>query len=150
LRAALVSGRLSFRGRAIRTLGRAHLLVQRASGGRLLSRVAGMPVLLLTTTGRKTGKPRTTPLTYFRDGDDYVVIASNGGEDAPPRWWLNLQADPRASVRLDGRTVSVVAREAPPDVRERLWPQITATYAGYARYERRTSRRIPVVLLTPR
>lgn len=137
------------RRRFIRLLGRTHLLLQRVSRGRVGSRIAGMPVLLLTTTGRRTGRQRTTPLTYFRDGKDYVVIASNGGEDAPPRWWLNLQANPSACVRVDGRDMRVTAREAADDVRARLWPRITATYAGYARYEQRTARRIPVVLLTP-
>jgi F420H(2)-dependent quinone reductase len=124
--------------------------LQRLSRGRLLAEVAGMPVLLLTTTGRKTGKPRTTPLTFFRDGDDYVVIGSNGGNERAPQWWLNLEANPRASIRVGGDELSVTARLAPPEQRERLWAEITATYAGYARYEQMTTRRIPVVLLAPR
>ena len=108
-----------------------------------------MPVLLLTTTGRKTGKRRTTPLTFLRDGDDYVVIGSNGGNERAPQWWLNLEADPRASIRVGSEELSVTARSAQAEQRERLWQEITATYAGYARYERMTTRRIPVVLLTP-
>jgi hypothetical protein len=79
----------------IRAMSRTHSLVYRASGGRLLGRVAGMPVLLLTTTGRASGKPRTATLTYFRDGSDLVVIGSFGGSDLAPAWWLNLQRDPR-------------------------------------------------------
>jgi deazaflavin-dependent oxidoreductase (nitroreductase family) len=108
-----------------------------------------MPVLLLTTTGRRSGKGRTTPLTFFRDGTDLVVIASNGGADRPPDWWLNLRRTPRAVVRIGTDTLVVTARPASEQERERLWVVITGTYAGYARYQERTTRRIPVVLLTP-
>ena len=125
------------------------MAVQRLSGGRLLASVAGMPVLLLTTTGRRTGKARTTPLTFFRDGDDLVVIASNGGSDEPPAWSLNLVAHPEASVRIGSTRIEVRARMATPEERARLWSEITATFAGYARYEQRTTRTIPVFLLTP-
>jgi deazaflavin-dependent oxidoreductase (nitroreductase family) len=130
-------------------MGRTHLLVQRLSRGRLLNEVAGMPVLQLTTTGRKTGKSRTTPLTFFRHGDDYVVIGSNGGNERAPQWWLNLQANPRASIRIGGSELSVTARLAPPELRERLWTEITRTFSGYAKYAQMTTREIPVVLLTP-
>ncbi|HKI93606.1 MAG TPA: nitroreductase family deazaflavin-dependent oxidoreductase [Gaiellaceae bacterium] len=139
----------SLRHRLIRLMGRTHLAVHRLSRGRLLGRVAGMPVLLLTTAGRRSGRPATTPLTYFRDGDDLVVIASNGGEDRAPGWSLNLEANPRAVVEIDGDTIAVTARTASPEERERLWVGITATYAGYARYQERTARPIPVLLLTP-
>jgi deazaflavin-dependent oxidoreductase (nitroreductase family) len=108
-----------------------------------------MPVLLLTTTGRRSGKARTTPLTFFRDGTDLVVIASNGGTDRPPGWSLNLQQTPRAVVQIGTDKLVVTARPASEQQRERLWSVITATYAGYARYQERTTRRIPVVLLTP-
>jgi len=108
-----------------------------------------MPVLLLTTTGRRSGKARTTPLTFFRDGTDLVVIASNGGADRPPDWSLNLQETPRAVVRIGTDELVVTARPASGQQRERLWVVITATYAGYARYQERTTRPIPVVLLTP-
>lgn len=134
---------------AIRGLSKAHLAVHRLTGGRVLGSVAGMPVLLLTTTGRRSGKARTTPLTFFRDGTDLVVIASNGGADRPPDWWLNLRQTPRAVVRIATDTLVVTARPASEPERERLWAVITATYAGYARYEERTTRRIQVVLLTP-
>ena len=130
-------------------MGRTHRALYRAGRGRILGTVAGMPVLLLTTTGRRSGKPRTTPLTFFRDGDDLVVIASNGGEDRPPAWWLNLQQQPRAVVEIGTTRLGVVAADAPEQERERLWRTITATYAGYAGYQRRTTRRIPVVLLSP-
>jgi deazaflavin-dependent oxidoreductase (nitroreductase family) len=107
-----------------------------------------MPVLLLTTTGRRSGKARTTPLTFFREGDDLVVIASNGGSDRAPDWSLNLRQNPQATVRIGVQELAVTARTASAEERQRLWPGITATYAGYARYEQRTARPIPVVILS--
>jgi len=130
-------------------MSKTHLLIHRLSRGRLLGRVAGMPVLLLTTTGRRTGKPHTTPLTFFRDGANLVVIASNGGADRPPDWSLNLQQNPRAVVKIGTDKLTAQASTASPEVRERLWPEITATYSGYARYQQKTARQIPVVILTP-
>ncbi len=106
-----------------------------------------MPVLLLTTTGRRTGKARTTPLTFLEDGDDIVVVASNGGEDAPPCWWLNLRSKPRATVTIGDRSSAVEARDATSEERARLWPRIVAANPGYAGYARRTRREIPIVLL---
>jgi deazaflavin-dependent oxidoreductase (nitroreductase family) len=108
-----------------------------------------MPVLLLTTTGRRSGKPRTTPLTFFRDGADLVVIASNGGADRPPDWSLNLQQNPHAVVKIGANELTVQARTASPEERERLWVGITATYSGYARYQKKTVRQIPVLMLRP-
>lgn len=108
-----------------------------------------MPVLLLTTTGRRSGKPRTTPLTFFRDGADLVVIASNGGADRPPDWSLNLAHSPRAIVAIGADELTVTAATASEARRRRLWGPITETYAGYARYQARTTRTIPVVILTP-
>ena len=141
--------RLKSRRWVIRGLSRAHLAVHRVTKGRVLGSVAGMPVLLLTTTGRRSGKARTTPLTFLRDGADLVVIASNGGADRPPDWSLNLQQTPRAVVEIGTDKLVVTARSASEQERERLWVVVTATYAGYARYQERTPRRIPVVLLTP-
>ena len=134
---------------AIRFLSKTHLAAYRLSGGRVLGSVAGMPVLLLTTTGRRSGKPRTTPLTFFRDSTDLVVVASNGGADRHPDWALNLQQTPRAVAEIGTNKVAVTARTASQQERERLWIMITATHAGYARYQQRTTRPIPVVLLTP-
>jgi deazaflavin-dependent oxidoreductase (nitroreductase family) len=132
----------------IRALSRIHARAYRISRGRLLDRVAGMPVLLLTTTGRESGKPRTATLTYFRDGGNLVVIGSFGGSDLPPAWWLNLQRDPRASVLIGTAISRVTARAATPEEHDRLWPLVTETYSGYARYQERTARPIPIVLLT--
>ena len=120
----------------------------RVSRGRALGTVARMPVLLLTTTGRRSGTARTTPLTFFREGADLVVIASNGGADRPPDWWLNLQEDARAVAQIGTDKLAVTARNASAAERERLWPGIVTTYSGYAEYQERTTRQIPVVLLT--
>ena len=128
-------------------MGRSHRAVYRLTRGRLLGRVAGMPVLLLTTTGRRSGRARTTPLTYFEAGNDLVIVASNGGEDRPPAWWLNLREHPEARVTIGTRSHSVTARAATGEEHERLWPMITAAYPGYAAYARRTTRPIPVVVL---
>jgi deazaflavin-dependent oxidoreductase (nitroreductase family) len=130
-------------------MSKTHLLIHRLSRGRLLGRVAGMPVLLLTTTGRRSGKPRTTPLTFFRDGANLVVIASNGGADRPPDWSLNLQQNSRAVVKIGTDELTVQARTATPEERQRLWVGITATYSGYARYQGKTARQIAVLILTP-
>ncbi len=138
---------MTLRAAAIRLMGRTHRAVYRASGGRLLGRVAGMPVLLLRTTGCRSGKSRTAPLTYFEDAGRLVVIASNGGEDTAPGWWLNLSSDPRATVTVGGVSRHVVARRATDVEHASLWPAIVATHPGYAAYAQRTTRPIPVVLL---
>ena len=130
-------------------MGVAHRGILRASGGRVLASVAGMPVLLLTTTGRRSGRPRTTPLTYFKDGRDLVVVASFGGSDTPPGWLLNLRTDPRAVAMVAHTRLRVTARPASAVERDRLWPLVTETFAGYADYQRRTAREIPLVLLSP-
>ena len=130
-------------------LGALHRVLYRASGGRIGSRIWGLPIVLLTTTGRVSGRRRTVPLCALPDGEAYVVIASYGGLDQPPSWWLNLQADPRATVQLGQTTSLVVARETTAEERERLWAEVTRIAPGYLDYQRRTSRRIPVVLLEP-
>jgi deazaflavin-dependent oxidoreductase (nitroreductase family) len=134
---------------AIRALGRVHRGLYRSSCGHLLGSVRGIPVLLLTTTGRRSGKQRTTPLLFFRDGADLVVIASNGGEDKPPAWWLNLQQQPRCAVTINGDEIPVTAAPASTDDHARLWAEITTRFPGYAAYQRRTTRPIPVVILSP-
>ena len=132
-----------------RYLGALHRRLYAASGGRLGARIWGLEIVLLTTTGRRTGRARTVPLCSLRDGESFVVIASYGGLDRSPSWWLNLQRDPRAIVQ-HGRTMrEVVAREATSAERDRLWAEVTARAPGYLDYQRRTTRRIPVVLLEP-
>jgi deazaflavin-dependent oxidoreductase (nitroreductase family) len=126
-----------------------HGFLYRVSGGRVGARVVGLPVLMLTTKGRKTGEPRTCVLTYLPKGRAAVVFASNAGEPRHPAWWLNLLADPHATVQVGGERFSALAREADGEERERLWDEIVRAYAGYAEYAERTSRRIPVVVLDP-
>lgn len=137
------------KNRATQLFWRIHPVVYRLTGGRLLGRIDGVPVLLLMTRGRKSGEVRTKPLLYLADGDAFVVAASYAGEPRHPAWWLNLLADPRARVQVGGRIVDVRAREAEGDERERLWRAIVAQEASFAEYERRTTRRIPVVVLEP-
>ncbi|HEX6121524.1 MAG TPA: nitroreductase/quinone reductase family protein [Ktedonobacterales bacterium] len=128
---------------------RAHRLLLRLSGGRLLATSGRMPVLLLTTTGRKTGQPRTWPLSYLADGEALVIVASNAGQERHPAWYLNLLAEPRATVRIGGETRHVRAEVAMLAEQARLWPRLTQAEPLYAAYQRRTTRAIPVVLLWP-
>jgi len=134
---------------ATRYLGLCHRVLYSATGGRIGSHIWGLEILLLTTTGRKSGRARTVPLCSLRDGESFVVIASYGGLDRSPSWWLNLQHEPRATVRLGRLRSEVVAREAMHTDRERLWAQVTARAPGYLEYQRRTTRLIPVILLEP-
>jgi F420H(2)-dependent quinone reductase len=127
----------------------AHAWLYRVSGGRLGGRLAGAPVLLLDHVGRRSGTARTTPLVYTRDGPDYVIVASRAGSDVDPAWWLNLKARPATSVRVGSERRAVVARQATPEEKARLWPRVCETYSDYAAYQRRTKREIPVIILTP-
>jgi F420H(2)-dependent quinone reductase len=133
----------------LRSMSVVHRALYRLTGGRLVGSVWNLSILLLTTTGRKTGVARTTPLCYFEDGDDLVVVASNGGRDWFPDWWLNLQSEPHATVEIGRTHRRVVARAADPDERARLWAALIAVAPGYLEYERRTSREIPLGLLRP-
>jgi F420H(2)-dependent quinone reductase len=134
---------------AQRVATKLHMFVYRVTGGRLGGRMVGAPVLLLTTTGRKTGKQRTSPLLYLEDGENLVIVASNGGAPRHPTWWLNLRADPEASVEIGNRKLRVRAEEASPEEKERLWTRLVAMYGPYESYRRRTDRDIPVVILRP-
>ncbi len=125
--------------------------VYRATGGRVGGRfLRGAPVLLLITTGRKTGKPRTAPLLYLEQGDAYVIVASKGGMSHDPLWFKNLEANPDVEVQLGNRRMPMKARRASDAEKAELWPKLVAMYRDYADYQARTDRNIPVVLLTPR
>jgi deazaflavin-dependent oxidoreductase (nitroreductase family) len=104
-------------------------------------------ILLLTTTGRRSGEPRTMPLIFTYDGDDLVIVASKGGVDEHPAWYLNLQSDPEAEVQVKGDVFKVRARDAEGEERERLWRQMAEVWPDYDAYQQRTDRRIPVVVL---
>ena len=130
-----------------RILGGTHRRVYRLTGGKIGGRIGKLPVLLLTTVGRKSEKPRTQPLAYTRVGDGYAVIASKGGAAQHPLWYLNLRANPLAEVTVGRETLKVHARDAEGAERERLWRALADLYPGYDRYAQKTSRRIPVVVL---
>lgn len=129
----------------------ANRLLQRVTGGRAGWEFLGMPVLELTTTGRKSGQKRSTLLTApLVRGGSYVVVASRGGDPVHPAWFLNLQADANVTVRLKGEQPRpMVARVATPREREVLWPQLTAKHPNYAGYQEKTTREIPLVFLDP-
>jgi deazaflavin-dependent oxidoreductase (nitroreductase family) len=125
----------------------AHGFLYRLSGGRLGGTFRGAPVLLLQHIGRKTGHNRTSPLLYLSDGDDLVIVASNGGSRRHPVWWLNLREHPSTTVEVGSDKRAVVARQASAEEKARLWPRLVEIYAPYADYQKRTSREIPVVVL---
>jgi deazaflavin-dependent oxidoreductase (nitroreductase family) len=107
----------------------------------------GVPTLLLTTRGRRSGEARTLPLIYGRDGDRLLIVASRGGAPAHPSWYLNLLADPHVEVQVKGDRFPATARPAGPDERERLWKTMTAIWPDYDQYQTRTDREIPVVVI---
>jgi deazaflavin-dependent oxidoreductase (nitroreductase family) len=135
---------------AVELFWKIHPVLLRLSGGRIGAKVVGMPVLLLTTQGRKSGRPRSCALTYLAKDGAYVVVASYLGEPRHPAWWLNLEAHPDAEVEIGGRKQRVRARRATGEERERLWKEVVAVNADYAEYQTRTTRDIPVVVLEPR
>ena len=135
----------------MRVINRLHRATLRASGGRVGGRLRGMPVVELTTVGRKSGEPRTVMLTSpLQEGPVVVVVASKWGDDRPPAWLLNLADNPDVQVGLDGGPARpFVARLATAAERDRLWPLVTAQHPHYAGYQDKTGREIPLVLLTP-
>jgi deazaflavin-dependent oxidoreductase (nitroreductase family) len=132
--------------KAVNTL---HRGVLKISGGRLGWRAGGMPVVALTTRGRKSGEPREVMLTSpVREGDAIVIVASRGGDDHHPSWFLNLRDDPDVEVAFAGKPKQRMrARVATPEERAALWPRVTDVYKGYADYQTKTDREIPLVLL---
>jgi deazaflavin-dependent oxidoreductase (nitroreductase family) len=124
--------------------------VYRLSGGKI-GGVRGTEALLLTTTGRRSGKRRTTPLIYIRDGQALVVVASFGGSDVHPAWYLNVEANPDVEVKIRREASRPMrARRATPAESERLWPELIKVYSGYAKYREKTAREIPLVILESR
>lgn len=135
------------RPRTIKALSSFHTLVYRATRGRLGRRLARHDILLLTTTGRASGRQHTVPLLYLQEESALVLIASFAGHDHHPAWYRNLQANPHAEVQIEQERFAVSAREATPEERPRLWARAVAEYPGYAGYQGRTARLIPVVVL---
>ena len=130
---------------------RGHVLAYRLTRGLVGHRIPGVPqVLLLDHVGAKSGKRRTTPLSYLDDGDDIVLVASKGGYPKHPAWFHNLRANPSTTVQVGSRRIPVTARVATAEERKRLWPKVVDLYSGYQGYQDRTEREIPLVVLSPR
>ena len=123
-------------------------MLYRRSGGRLGNTLKGAPILLLDHVGRKSGQTRTAPVLYLRDGEDLVIVASRGGSDATPAWWLNLQANPATTVQVGSERRLVLARQASAQEKAALWPRLVEMYGDFEIYQRRTEREIPVVILS--
>ncbi len=133
---------------AMKVLGTLHRSLYRVSGGKLGKTFFGSPILLLTTTGRKTGSSRTWPLTYLQDDRGrFIVAASYGGQPTHPAWYLNLRTDPHVVVQHGKQTRAMVAEVAKGEERSRLWSRIVEAYPAYAEYQRKTERQIPIVVL---
>ncbi|MFN7955239.1 MAG: nitroreductase family deazaflavin-dependent oxidoreductase [bacterium] len=126
-----------------------HRWIYTRSGGWIGANLGGIPMILLTTTGRKSGELRTTPLLSMRDGERFVVVASNAGSDKPPAWWLNLKNKPDATVRHGRKSFAMKAADATPEEAAALWPRLEAMYPGYVDYKKGTTREIPIVILRP-
>ena len=132
---------------AIRKSSAAHLALYLETDGEQGGTRHGADVLILTTTGRRSGEARSTPLIYGRDGDRLVIVGSLGGAPRHPYWYLNLLAEPNALVQVMADRFPVRARVAEGEERSRLWPLVTRVYPPYAEYQTRTEREIPLVVL---
>ncbi len=136
-----------FKRNMIKLFGKVHGILYRMSGSRFFANLGQVPTLLLTATGRKSGKPRTVPLIYVENDDGYAVVASFAGATGHPAWYRNLQKTPEASVHIEDRVIPVTASTATPEEKKSLWPRFTAIYPDYDNYESDTERDIPLVLL---
>ena len=123
-----------------------HVSLYRRTGGKVGN---GKSFLILTTIGRKSGIERDTPLFFFPDEGRFIVIASNGGAPKHPTWWLNLQSNPKAKIQVRSRVIPVIARQADAEESKRLWTIIADKYKNFVGYQKRTTREIPIIILTP-
>lgn len=132
-------------------MSRLNTWIFRASGGRMGARFpGGAPVMLLTTTGRKSGRPRVAPLLYLRDGENILCVASKGGMPNHPLWYRNLLANPDAEVQIGAEVTKVRAVVATDEQKAAFWPKLVGMYPDFDDYQARTERNIPVIILTPR
>ena len=135
----------------VRIMSTLNVVLFRLSKGRVGGRfLRGAPVLLLTTTGRKSGERRTAPVLYLADGDRFVVVASKGGFSTHPLWYKNLESNPNVEVELKGEQKKMMAKRASDVEKRLLWPKLVAMYRDFDDYQARTQREIPVVILSPR
>ncbi|MCP3973193.1 MAG: nitroreductase family deazaflavin-dependent oxidoreductase [bacterium] len=132
-----------------RRLSALHTLAYRVTGGRIGRRLVNNDMLLVTTRGRHSGREHTVPLLYLSDDDGVVVIASWGGRDYPPHWYLNMKAESEVSVQVNGRRWMATAIELDEPERSEWWERAIAAYDGYAEYQARTQRLIPILRLAP-
>jgi deazaflavin-dependent oxidoreductase (nitroreductase family) len=135
--------------RFIRLITGSHRRLIAASGGRALGRMGGHPLLILTTTGRRTGGRYSTPVIGIRDGTDWLIVASNGGAATQPVWIHNIAADPAVTVRLGKDTETCRARVLSGDERAQWWPKLVKAYPTYAKMQEKTDRELPIVRLAP-
>jgi deazaflavin-dependent oxidoreductase (nitroreductase family) len=122
----------------------------KTSNGKIMGRIAGLNILLLTTTGRKRGKQRTTPLGYFEHDDGYVITASNAGADKHPGWFLNLRDKPQVQIQIKDKEMRATAQVVEPGLRKELWARLVSLSPQYGGYATSTKRVIPMVLLIPK
>jgi F420H(2)-dependent quinone reductase len=134
-------------GPVLRAVTRRHAALYRRFGGRRFGSYAGKPVLVLTTTGRRSGKSRSNPVVYMADGDRWLITGTNAGRDRPPAWWINLQARPEAEIQVGEERCAVTARTCGGDERRDLWEKMVAYNPEWGDYTRITRREIPVVVL---
>jgi deazaflavin-dependent oxidoreductase (nitroreductase family) len=134
-------------GTDISLLGEAHVRVYRETNGEQGYLWNGVPILLLTTTGRKSGEPRTIPIIFTRYKDGYVIIASKGGSPTHPKWYLNILEEPKVTVQVKAEIFTAVARTAASPEREAIWAEAVKTWPNFDLYQTRTTRQIPVVVI---
>ena len=133
----------------MKVIGIVHTSLYKMSGGKLTRKMRGSEVVLLTTTGRKSGKKRTSPLFGLADGDNWTLIASQGGHPEHPNWYLNLRDNPEVELQVGSKTMRMRAETAVGGERDRLWSKMGLMYDGYNDYQKLTRRVIPVVVLKP-
>lgn len=127
-----------------------HIFLYRLTGGRFGGKIQTLNVLLLTTTGRKSGKERTTPLGYFDHDGGFVISASSAGSPHNPGWYYNLKSNPQVTIQIKERVIPVIATEAEGDLRTQLWAQLIEKAPGFLSYQERTTRQIPMIILQPK
>jgi F420H(2)-dependent quinone reductase len=132
-----------------RAFMKVHTALYRLTGGRIGGKISHRSFLLLTTIGRKSGQERVTPIFYMPEAGSFILIASNWGAPNNPQWWLNLQAHPSTKIQVGKKTIAVTATSTDAEERARLWSLVTSRYPDFADYQRRITREIPVVILTP-
>jgi F420H(2)-dependent quinone reductase len=135
--------------RIIRFFTALNVLIYRLSGGRLMNRLEGAPICLVTMTGRKSGKKKTIALMYTPHGQEVLLVASLGGAPQHPVWYYNLKAQPQIEIQAGRVRRKMVAREASPEEKRLLWPVVVANYPSFAAYQQRTTREIPLFVCTP-